>query len=95
MKTTAALATNKFGRILLHTACLLQNPAHAGWHWRGILREFSLFSGSPLPRITRMLIIAAVLLVGVLTAASHQIFEVFPCFHSEAGAPHPDATQNH
>jgi len=89
MNTTAALATNKFGRILLHTACLLHHPAHAGWHWRGILREFSI-STNTLPRITRMLIIAAVLLVSALTAASHQVFEVWPYFQSEAATPPSD-----
>ena len=27
------------GRVILHARCLLRHPAHARWHWNGILRE--------------------------------------------------------
>jgi hypothetical protein len=37
MKT--ALATTRFGRVLLHLACLACRPDHLAWHWAGIRRE--------------------------------------------------------
>jgi hypothetical protein len=33
------LAQNRWGRVLLHVACLAARPGHWGWHWQGILRE--------------------------------------------------------
>src|SRR6266699_219036 len=39
MTTTNFLATNKPGRVALHVFCILRRPAHAAWHWQGILRE--------------------------------------------------------
>jgi len=34
------LTNSNAGRMILHLICLLRNPRHARWHWRGILREF-------------------------------------------------------
>jgi len=34
------MAESRLGRVLLHALCLVRNPAHRQWHWRGILREF-------------------------------------------------------
>lgn len=36
----AELGNTRTGRILLHFFCALRHPEHAGWHWRGIVREF-------------------------------------------------------
>jgi len=33
------LAQTRWGRVLLHVACLTTHPGHWGWHWKGILRE--------------------------------------------------------
>jgi hypothetical protein len=35
-------AKSRTGRVLLHALCLARHPAHALWHWRGIVREFAL-----------------------------------------------------
>ena len=33
------LAQTRLGRVLLHLACLVAQPAHLNWHWHGIVRE--------------------------------------------------------
>jgi len=33
------LAHSRWGRVLLHVACLAAHPAHWAWHCKGILRE--------------------------------------------------------
>lgn len=38
---TYEMAASKWGRVVLHTLCLLRHPAHARWHWDGIVREVS------------------------------------------------------
>ena len=40
-KVKVALASSRPGRVLLHAICLCRNPAHAHWHWRGMLRELA------------------------------------------------------
>jgi hypothetical protein len=35
---TQVLATNRMGRVVLHTVCAFRDH-HWAWHWRGILRE--------------------------------------------------------
>ena len=45
MKSTNAFAFSSFGRILLHAGCLLRQPQHFAWHWRGILRELRFDQG--------------------------------------------------
>jgi hypothetical protein len=37
-----ALASSRTGRVLLHALCVLRRPSHSSWHWRGIVREFSV-----------------------------------------------------
>lgn len=37
-KVTMTLVKTRLGRVVLHTACLLQDRKLA-WHWAGILRE--------------------------------------------------------
>jgi hypothetical protein len=34
------LIKSRMGRVILHAVCLLRNPRHAHWHWRGMVREF-------------------------------------------------------
>jgi hypothetical protein len=33
------LANCRWGRVLLHLACITTHPKHRAWHWQGILRE--------------------------------------------------------
>jgi len=35
------LAGSRFGRVLLHSLCMLKRPNRLRWHWRGIVREFA------------------------------------------------------
>ena len=52
MKNMNSLAFSSFGRVLLHTWCLLRQPQHFSWHWRGILRELRFDQGCAIPGMT-------------------------------------------
>ncbi|MEO5803380.1 MAG: M6 family metalloprotease domain-containing protein [Verrucomicrobiota bacterium] len=77
MKTMNSFSSTSFGRIILHSACILRHPQHFTWHWQGIVREFSfspvLISPHATTRsnLTVSLVIALVLLM--LATRAHAI----------------------